>query len=333
MTLTDTDKQNQIQAGPGPADEAAQAGAPRERFGLLERSVVAFATAALLIGAVALVPDPSRRGLLEDEFEQLRSTWKACADVVFLGDSRVLCGVSPQAMRERMGDVRIYNFAFAGTAFSEPIFDQARQVLDPRSKRPTLVLGMTPLTLATGHGAADPLAEARRKVQTAGLIERFADRLARPFQPRSVRTFRASLGFKSKRSSYKDFHEDGWMESDSQPNRPMREVVRFAEWFKIRIPPYDKSLAMLLPRVRQWRKEGIRVYAFRPPTWDGMIQLENKEGKFDEARVRQAFVEAGGVWLDARQTAYPTYDGSHLRYDGARDFSRDLAELILKAEQ
>jgi len=97
--------------------------------------------------------------------------------------------------------------------------------------------------------------------------------------------------------------------------------------------PYETSMGMIARNVRRCRAEGVRVYGFRPPTFQGMIDLENAAGGYDEAKIRQIFIQAGGLWLDVDQRKYPTYDGSHLRYDGARAFSCDLADLILQAEE
>ena len=73
---------------------------------------------------------------------------------------------------------------------------------------------------------------------------------------------------------------------------------------------------------------GIKVYAFRPPATEEMLEVENKYSGFDEATFVSFFEAAGGTWLEVEQTKYPSYDGSHLCPDGAIDFSHDLARLI-----
>jgi hypothetical protein len=85
---------------------------------------------------------------------------------------------------------------------------------------------------------------------------------------------------------------------------------------------------ILIRQTKQWSRAGIHVYAFRPPTTHNMIQLENELSGFDEKNFKIRFANAGGTWLDVNQTAYVSYDGSHLHRDAALQFSLDLAEIL-----
>ena len=64
-----------------------------------------------------------------------------------------------------------------------------------------------------------------------------------------------------------------------------------------------------------------------------MIKLEQELSGFDEAAFVQAFVAAGGVWLPTDQTAYLTFDDSHLRRDDAIRLSESLGQQIQALEQ
>ena len=57
-----------------------------------------------------------------------------------------------------------------------------------------------------------------------------------------------------------------------------------------------------------------------------MVGIE--DALYDETRVKQAFSDAGGIWLDLPADAYQTYDASHLTTESSQRFSRDLAVKI-----
>ena len=57
-----------------------------------------------------------------------------------------------------------------------------------------------------------------------------------------------------------------------------------------------------------------------------MEEIENST--YDEAPVKKAFIEAGGIWLEFPVNGYVAYDASHLTTDSAEQFSRDLALAI-----
>jgi hypothetical protein len=57
-------------------------------------------------------------------------------------------------------------------------------------------------------------------------------------------------------------------------------------------------------------------------------QGPDERSGFDEKTFVVRFEAAGGIWLNLDQTAYHTYDGSHLREDAAVELSGDVARLM-----
>lgn len=51
-------------------------------------------------------------GMEPEAFWAMKSEWGSQADIVLLGDSRTLVGVSPEAMQSGLPDVSIFNYAF-----------------------------------------------------------------------------------------------------------------------------------------------------------------------------------------------------------------------------
>ena len=59
-----------------------------------------------------------------------------------------------------------------------------------------------------------------------------------------------------------------------------------------------------------------------------MVDLENKLSGFNEEEFKTNLSNYGGIWIEVNQTKYLSYDGSHLDYLAAKEFSKDVAKLI-----
>lgn len=84
----------------------------------------------------------------------------------------------------------------------------------------------------------------------------------------------------------------------------------------------------LLRRVDKWVKQGFKVYAFRPPTTNAMVALENRISGFDEGAFKESFETAGGQWISIPAIGYVSYNGSHLEKESALKLSYNLGKII-----
>jgi hypothetical protein len=83
----------------------------------------------------------------------------------------------------------------------------------------------------------------------------------------------------------------------------------------------------------KWVREGIRVYAFRPPTTPEMRELESLLSGFDEKDFLDRLGKAGGIWIPVSLQEYRSYDGSHLDKENAKRLSVRIAEIIKRREE
>ena len=134
------------------------------------------------------------------------------------------------------------------------------------------------------------------------------------------------------------FHSDGWAASWRVSARPeataqatRATLERFERGFIQGDQVSEAVVAQVIGAVRRWTASGIRVYGFVPPVPEEMSRLETKLGQFDERAFKGKFERAGGIWLSFPEH-YASYDGSHLRMDGALRLSTDLAKALLAAE-
>jgi hypothetical protein len=307
-------------------------------MGLTLRTVLI--SSALVVAAGLLRPRPEtvlqENGANPARFWAEQARVSASFDVVIAGDSRTFRGISPEAMRPGARDpltphLRIRNVGFSGACLCEPYSSYVEHALDPRSTSRTIVLGVTPHSL-TSAAARDNgyLAEVRRprtEVYERLWLSPALDFLA-PIAPADL--VRAASGTHEREPQthyFETFHEDGWVASRVEPEEPDRALRQYADAFKG--THADGALVdALIATTARWKAAGIRVVAFRPPTSRAMIRLEDEQSGFDEQSFRARFTANGGEWLTFDPDAYHSYDGSHLREDGAQALSHDLADRL-----
>lgn len=298
-----------------------------------ERCLWTVLTAAVLLAYVGKLPrEHETSGVPESRFWMEKMKWNACADVVLAGDSRVHHGLSPAGMQQRLGECRIVNFGFAGNGYSPEYLDAVERVIDPGSRRPTIVLGITPRSLTPKSLAENEFLELRQSQAIsivaswkshylAGWLEFFEPWQLQPL----LRTLRGASASNVVRES--EFHPDGWVATVWTPPQPAMMVESYRYQFRDNRVS-EEATARLLERVRHWTKRGIAVVGIRPPTPPEMEEVENTLGGFDERAFVTMFEEAGGRWLRTDGRRYTTYDGCHLDRESAVRYSNDIAVLM-----
>ncbi len=251
-------------------------------------------------------------------------------DMLLMGDSRVYRGLSPQAMESVLQGARILNYGFSGGSLNPEMYAAAEARLDPASPHKSIVFGVSPLTLT-------PMAESNNHfLQEMGrpadyvflhlywrpVVDLFAplnlDYLDKPTSNHSLQ---------DQEGYYLEFHDDGWVASWTIPEYPDSAIWSYQQIFSS--TQVNSGLIQdLLDQTRLWTAHGIKVYAYRPPSSQAMVDLENRMSGFDEAAFSRAFVAAGGIWFTIPLAPYHSYDGSHLAKQSAIQLSLDLAKQI-----
>ncbi|MDY6913736.1 MAG: hypothetical protein SVT52_04685 [Planctomycetota bacterium] len=311
----------------------------RLRRFLCDRTFWSLLLATGLLGTLTGLRNSQRQGLHPRQYDRIKAGWHHCADVVLIGDSRVMCGLSPAAMASQLPGLRILNYGLAGQGLCPEVLDKIEQLLDPQSQRKTIVLGLSPALLRGGIGGIG--GEKPKGPQSATdapahqrIVRQWFEPLVESLDTMSIQQIlQVTFGRTKKRYSLKIYHADGWMETSLVPENRSRALSHYIKRFSDIAVRDGRLLKLLTDRIRRWHSRGIRLYAFRPPTTAKMVALENTLGGFNQDAAVAALTAAGGIWLPVDQTGYHSYDGSHLRYDAARKLSADLAEQIRRAEE
>lgn len=290
------------------------------------RVLFAIAIAAVLISAFAVFrPDSKASGVPQARFWASKAHWGPVFDLVVGGDSRVYRGVSPPEMEDVLYGKRIANFGFSGAGFTRRYLYAIRQMLDPKAPVRVVALGITPHSLTTEAATRNSFVrywmmddfDVSLRVKLGELIEAL-----RPIDP--VKLYESIVH--PDHGYFEVYHENGWVSSHKVPEDPTEALGAYeGEFAKTEIDP--RVIRFLIGWVEDATAAGVRVFGFRPPSTDAMVALENEQSGFDEADFVKRFEAAGGIWLHF-DNRYASYDGSHLREDGAVAFSRDLAEAI-----
>ena len=249
-------------------------------------------------------------------------------DLVVVGDSRALRGISPEEMEDVLGDLSVLNYSFHAGGLNNEMYDAAQTRLDPDSGERIILLAVTSLSLMPFKEANEQYHEYKAKPVDQVLLYRHAPALAKMFQPLEASVFiRRWLSLKPPLILSQTFHESGWIESSRTPDNVYEDLDDYGR----RIRNFRVSRRLigdLADRVRLWSDQGVRVFGFFPPAMPARTALEDSILGFSPPEFIETFESAGGVWLDIENTGYHVYDGSHLDATSARKLSRTVARDI-----
>jgi hypothetical protein len=257
-------------------------------------------------------------------------------DMILMGDSRVYRGLSPQAMETVLQDTHILNFGFSGGGLNPEMFSAAEARLDPKSRHQSIVLGVSPLTLTPRAASNDHFLQEMHRSPDYVAFHLYWMPLVNFFEPfhlnNLTKTLPHSNDLQTQVGYYLEFHDDGWVASWTLPESPDSALPSYHDIFSS-TQVNAGIVADVLNQTRQWTAHGIAVYAYRPPTSQAMLELENRLSGFDEAGFTRQFEASGGVWYSIPLAPYHSYDGSHLVKQSAVKLSEDLATLIKNSRQ
>lgn len=287
------------------------------------------ALVALLCGSVFILvtwlrpqEGHDRSGISREQFWTIKLGWSQEFDLVAGGDSRTLCDVSPRAMQEVALSSKIANFGFNYVGFNKDYLSGLMSKLNPRSTSKTIVLGITPRSLAPLNQRVSGYREESERPHWRTMLNSHAGGLLASLRPIAIRGI-------VKQTSSKDFYPDGWMAVRMNPPNPDADIAVYQSIFTGN-PVSEGIVDELIATVQQWSRQDIQVFAFRPPVTAEMLSIENQRSGFREADFIRRFTDTGGIWLTFDASKYQVCDGSHLDAESARIFSRDLARGVLE---
>ena len=291
-----------------------------------------------LLVVLGLVAMGALRPSSPDPREDVRSreTWffinkahqTATYDVVIVGDSRALRGLSPAEIAEYLPGLSVYNMAFNAGGMNDEMYGEAQKLLDPDSPRPMIVLAPTSLAFLPHKKNNSQFREYRNKPQDQVWLYRSAPALADWFQPLSPSVYiRRWFDIQPKELLVQTFSPLGWIATDQTP---LDDVTDLSIQRKI-LADYDLDETLVddfMTQTRTWTEAGIRVFSVFVPAYPPREALEDSMLHFDRDAFQTSVTAAGGICLDITAPDYVTYDGSHLVSESALLASRRLGQAM-----
>jgi hypothetical protein len=283
----------------------------------------------LLLSRPILPPLPSS-SMMSDLFWTNKAYPEAKFDIVVIGDSRIYRGVNPTIVEEEVasfGKMKAFNYGFSSAGLDTAFMDAGAVLLDPMSKHPVIILGITPSSLADEN----MVNEHHKQEIKRSAMERWQRRNINPyfssFDPTLPSVIRNAYR-EVKEGYYQNYKLNGWIASDKIP----RDVWGGYWHIEKAYPEAEFSLSIrknLIAKVTEWEKRGIQVFGFRPPAAEHFEAFETKPEYFPEKAIIAQFEAAGGTWIEiVDRKNYQTYDGNHLEKKSAERLSSFIGKAI-----
>lgn len=302
-----------------------------------ERAIICLLiTAASLYFLGSFRPDNvNLTGLNPNRFWSMKMDWNRCADVVVAGDSRVLMGISPDAMNTHLHDRVILNYGFHGNGYSVPYLESLDNLLNPRSNDKILLMGITHCSVVPSVIKTNGFHKNIQRKKERNFINRHFDEFLWDMRPlKMLDIANVLLGQTSVPDQIHDFRTDGWsaVTSNKRTIISSHTLNRYRQSF-IDNQVNPEIITDIINTVKKWTAAGIAVYAFCPPTSIQVSDIENSMCGLNEKDFITQFENAGGTWIDVHPGAYETYDANHLELESAEKLSKFLAHKIFIEQQ
>lgn len=299
---------------------------------LKDRTFGTLVLAGILVVFMGSTRPPVTTGLYPNEYWALKSDWYHCAEVLLVGDSRTLCGLSPKKMQQYLPDSKIYNYGFGGAWFSTEYLNKVETILNPQSNKRIIVLGITPHSLTKRDMRTGNFYEIMSMPRSEKFFNTRLAKLAYFFEPWSFKEAVEEISpSRNKNHTESVFYPDGWISVDENPGSVEKGLKKYIGYYQERLVD-PCNVDNVIRYVDKWVRQGIRVYGFMPPTCRRMYDLEMKISGIDTAGLIRRFKDARGIWIDTDPAAYDSFDGSHLRDEDAIVFTNDFCKELIKHE-
>lgn len=256
-------------------------------------------------------------------------------DMVFIGDSRIYRGIDPDTIARKLqpyAPFRVFNFGFSSAGLDTALMDAGAALLDSSSKRRVIVLGVTPSALADENLVNTHFHQEKNRPTTELWQRRYINPYFSYFDPTTPVLFRNA--YRGHQEGYfQEYKMNGWIASTKVPANVWEDFWMVEQGFKKAV----FSLAVrkkLIQKIAEWTKQGIQVFAFRPPAVKHFEEVEDKLSGISQTALIAQIEAVGGTWIDIPDRYnYITYDGNHLEKPSALRLSAFLGESIKNSLQ
>ncbi len=296
-----------------------------------ERLIWVLLLSGILISAgVLYLPKPDNYMIELEKFWVKKTHGKPVYDMIIIGDSRAYRGISPAEIEKIIPGIKVLNFGYSNGRLNKFMYKEAEKRFKPDSKQKIILLAITPNAL-TIESVENEHYLSQLKLPKEEIIERlyFAPFLYyfSPLTPEDI--LFPDTAEKIQNNYVQEFFDNGWAASYKIVEDSLPALKDYKQWFE-KNKVSNKLVNDMAEQIKIWTKQGIKVFALRPPTLHSMKLLEDSLSGFDQKQIKQKIEDAGAIWINTIDNNYHSYDGSHIHRDSAVKLSKKIAQIIKK---
>lgn len=283
-----------------------------------------FLTFAGLLCGILFFRKDTHVGLTEQEFINLKFAAKQDNDIVFAGDSRILCDINPDIFEKQL-HLKTLNFGFNFLGYSKDYLDSVKCKLNINSRRKIIVLGITPRSLTPLNQKVSEFRGQKEKSKFEKFEQLYFSKTLTKFAPISI----SSIFFALKNQKiFREYNLNGWMPIEVIPPDESESIKTYTKLFNYN-QVSEAVINNILVFVDECTQQRIEVYGFRPPVSETIYALEVQEKSgFNHKKFINDFEQKGGRWLEFNSRQFEYADGSHLSRPFANTFCMILSDSL-----
>jgi len=284
---------------------------------------------ALVIGIVLklVLPTPMLNDSYRDYCWVIKTHSTEKFNVLAVGDSRIYKGVNPAFLLNEKTELNAVNLGYSSAGYSSEYLSFVSKRIKDNGKR-VVLCGITPYSFTPEalknehyHSFYDKNKQEVYKILfLSGYLKNFPR-----YSPAEIWDYFAEVPVTH--LYFHDFKENGWVKSFKIPFDSTAGLIPYRKNFVDNTCDYN-AVRDYLSWTEEMANNNITVIGFRPPSTLAMEQLEDSLSGFDYTNFINEFEQKGGVWLTFSLNDYSSYDGSHLHYESANEFTKNLAQKI-----
>lgn len=242
-------------------------------------------------------------------------------DVIFIGDSRIYRGINPVIITKELSEIdsfSVFNYGFSSAGLDTAFMKAGAALLNQKSKKRIIVLGITASSLADENLANPHHWQEKNRHPVEIWQRKHINPYLSFFDPTSPLVLRST--YRGEKSGYyQNYQENGWIASDQLPRDDWKGYWHIQNTYPTVV--FSASVREnLIKKVAEWEAKGIQVFGFRPPAAAHFEAIETKY--YPEEALRTQFEAVGGNWIEIPdRRSYITYDGNHLEEESANKLS------------
>lgn len=286
---------------------------------------VAIVGTILMVTVLKLtLPQPYINLTSEQEYWIKKTFSKNLKNIVIGGDSRVYRGISPATLiKSTELPLSAINLGYSSGSFSKEYLQFMHDRLDSNSNTRVMVLGITPNSLLKSQLSNNHLKSVQNKSSSEIFHGMHYAKFLKHFSPYTV----YELLDDSSNAYTIDYRPDGFAASNNYNGD--FDLTHYLYWDGYKKETVqEEQINNLVNHLSIFKKEGIQIFAYVPPTTQKMREIENQMSGLDMNKLQQKLESIGVHWIDINLENYTSYDGSHLFSESAERLSKRIGEEI-----